>query len=303
MPDDERKSTTGHRQRPPSKAGKPAKTQHGLRSTDAAPSRDAVQPILFFDSGIGGLSVLGPVQALLPAAPIVYCADNAGFPYGGKSEMEVATRVCALLGRLTERFRPCLIVIACNTASTIALAHVRAALAVPVVGTVPAIKPAAALSRTRAIGVLGTVATVRQPYVDALAAEFAADCRVLRHGSGALVELAEAKLRGGRVSPDAVARELDGLLGQPGGSHVDTVVLACTHFPLLGPELAEAAPRPLTFVDGGAGIARRVAHLLAGTDWPAMPTPGLAVFTRADAHVDALAPALHSYGLTRSEIL
>ncbi len=262
-----------------------------------------VAPILFFDSGVGGLSVLAPVRAALPNAPMVYVADNAGFPYGGRTEIEVATRVCALLGRVTERYRPALVVIACNTASTIALAHVRAALAVPVVGTVPALKPAAARSRTRAIGVLGTVATVRQPYVDRLAAAFAGNCLVLRHGSGALVELAEAKLRGEGVDPVAVATELRGLLDQPGGERIDTVVLACTHFPLLADELAAAAPRPLTFVDGGAGIARRVAHLLAGTVWADAPPPGLAVFTRPSADVDALTPALQSYGLTRTEIL
>ena len=139
-------------------------------------------PILFFDSGVGGLSVLGPTRALLPAAPIVYAADNAAFPYGTKSEAELAARVPALLGRLVERFRPRLAVIACNTASTIALDHVRAALDIPVVGTVPAIKPAAEQSRTRVIGVLGTAATVRQPYVDNLAREFAADCEKIRHG-------------------------------------------------------------------------------------------------------------------------
>lgn len=260
-------------------------------------------PILFFDSGVGGLSVLGPVRELLPDAPVVYVADNAGFPYGPKSEMEVATRVCALLGRLTERYKPRLVVIACNTASTIALAHVRAALAVPVVGTVPAIKPAAEQTRTKAIGVLGTVATVRQPYVDQLAAEFAADCLVLRHGSGALVALAEAKLHGEATDPQAYARELDGLLGQPGGERIDTVVLACTHFPLVAAELQAVAPRPLNFVDGGAGIARRVAHLLREVSWEAGGATGLAVFTRPGADVDALAPALQGYGLTATEIL
>lgn len=260
-------------------------------------------PILLFDSGVGGLSVLAPVCAALPAAGIVYAADNAGFPYGPKTEMEVATRVCALLGRLTERYRPALVVIACNTASTIALAHVRAALAVPVVGTVPAIKPAAEVSKTRTIGVLGTVATVRQPYVDRLAAEFAADCTVLRHGSGRLVELAEAKLHGQATDPADYAAELHGLLDQPGGDHIDTVVLACTHFPLVAAELAGAAPRPLTFVDGSAGIARRVVHLLAGTEWANAAPPGIAVFTRPGPDVDALAPALQSYGLMRTEIL
>ena len=199
------------------------------------------RPILFFDSGVGGLSVLAPTRALLPAAPVVYAADDAGFPYGTRSESEIAGRVPALLGRLAERYRPRLIVIACNTASTIALAAVRGALDLPVVGTVPAIKPAALASITRVIGVLGTEATVRQPYVDRLSAEFAADCTVLRHGSARLVELAEAKLRGESVPPADVAHELAGLLDQPGGDRLDTIALACTHFPLLQDELAAVA--------------------------------------------------------------
>src|ERR671933_514413 len=160
---------------------------------------DASAPLLFFDSGVGGLSVLQPTRELLPNAPIVYAADSAGFPYGRKSEKEIASRVPALLGRLVERFRPRLAVIACNTASTIALDHVRSALDLPVVGTVPAIKPAAESSTTRVIGVLGTEATVRQPYVDDLASRFAADCTLIRHGSPELVELAEAKLAGDDV--------------------------------------------------------------------------------------------------------
>ena len=260
-------------------------------------------PILLFDSGVGGLSVLAPVAAALPTAPLVYVADNAGFPYGTKTEAEINARIPALLGRLVERYKPQLVVIACNTASTIALATVRAALDVPVVGTVPAIKPAAEASVTRTIGVLGTQATVRQPYVDRLSAEFAADCRVLRHGSAALVQLAEAKLRGEAPDRAAFATELAGLLGQPGGDSIDTVVLACTHFPLVAEELTAAAPRPLKFVDGGAGIARRVVTLLKGAGWPAMRPPGVAVFTRDTPEVAALAPALARYGLTRTEIL
>lgn len=261
-------------------------------------------PLLVFDSGVGGLSVLGPIRDRLPGAAIIYAADNAGFPYGTKTEGEIAGRVPALLGRLVERYRPALVVIACNTASTIALATVRAALDLPVVGTVPAIKPAAESSRTRVIGVLGTEATVRQPYVDRLSAEFAADCVVLRHGSARLVELAEAKLRGTTPDPAAVAHELAGLLDQPDGARIDTIALACTHFPLLGPELATAAPRPLTFVDGGQGIARRVAYLLSNTV-PAgnAPSPGRAVFTRRDADVDALRPALQGFGLETIDFL
>ena len=164
-------------------------------------------------------------------------------------------RVPALLGRLAERFDPELIVIACNTASTIALDAVRS-------GAGPADRrhgsgdqPAAERSKTRVIGVLGTPATVRQPYVDRLPSEFAADCTVIRHGSAELVGLAEPSSAASRPTgtPTAILR---GLLSPAGGDRIDTVVLACTHFPLVEAELEAAAPRPLAFVDGKEGIAR-----------------------------------------------
>jgi glutamate racemase len=260
-------------------------------------------PILLFDSGVGGLSVLAPIRALMPALDIVYVADNAGFPYGTKSEGEIAARVPALLGRLVERYRPRLAVIACNTASTIALASVRAALDLPVVGTVPAIKPAAEASKSRVIGVLGTQATVRQAYVDRLSAEFAGDSVVLRHGSARLVQIAEDKLRGLAVSLDEVAGELDGLSGQKHGLLMDRVVLACTHFPLLQDELAAAARimglGDLGFDHGGPGIARRVRVLLGGDERGT--GQGVMVFT--GPKVDALAPSLQGFGLMRSETL
>ena len=258
-----------------------------------------VRPILFFDSGVGGLSIVGPARAALPDAPFVYAADSAGFPYGTKSEAEIAARVPVLLGRLAERYRPRLIVIACNTASTIALPVVRAALDLPVVGTVPAIKPAAALSVTRTIGVLGTEATVRQAYVDDLAARFAGDCTVLRHGSAALVEIAEARLHGHAVAAKRYAAVLDGLFAQPGGARIDVIVNACTHFPLVATELAAAAAARgqggVRFVDGGPGIARRIVDLMRGQDWPGAGS-GTAVFTRLGPDERALAPALAGYG-------
>jgi glutamate racemase len=261
------------------------------------------RPLLVFDSGVGGLSVLAPIRALLPEAPIVYAADSAGFPYGTRSEAEIAARVPALLGRLVERYRPRLVVIACNTASTIALAHVRAALDLPVVGTVPAIKPAALASKSRVIGVLGTEATVRQRYVDNLSAEFAPDCIVLRHGSARLVELAEMKLRGESTPPEDFAHALAGLTDLEGGERMDMVVLACTHFPLVQDELAAAADWPLGFLHGGDGIARRVAHLTQGQSWPEGAPSGIAVFTALDDRARALAPALARFGLDRIEQL
>ena len=254
--------------------------------------RDA--PLLFFDSGVGGLSVLGPTRALLATAPIVYAADGEGFPYGTRTEADIATRVPALLARLVERFRPRLAVVACNTASTIALDHARAALDIPVVGTVPAIKPAAELSRTRVIGVLGTEATVRQPYVDDLAARFAADCAVIRHGSKELVELAEAKIAGRKIDQASIAAAIAPLRAAPGGDDIDVIVLACTHFPLLAEEIAAAWPGT-ALVDGAAGIARRIAYLTRDQQWPDFAPPGIAVFTAPPP--PSLAAALGGFGL------
>jgi glutamate racemase len=260
---------------------------------------DANAPILFFDSGVGGLSVLEPTLKLLPNAPIVYAADSAGFPYGKRTEAEIASRVPALLGRLVERFHPRLAVIACNTASTIALEHVRSALDLPVVGTVPAIKPAAELSKSRVIGVLGTQATVRQPYVDDLAAKFAADCTIVRHGSPELVDLAEAKLAGGEISGEAVRAAARPMFDAPDGGVIDTVVLACTHFPLLREELTSAFPA-VRYVDGGEGIARRIAYLTRDEAWPAAPSPGLMLFTSATRTPSLTALARYGIGEIRT---
>jgi glutamate racemase len=259
--------------------------------------------LLLFDSGVGGLSVLAEIERVLPNAPIVYVADNGGFPYGTKTEAEIAARVPALLGRLAERFQPRLIVIACNTASTIALAAVRSALDVPIVGTVPAIKPAAEQSQTRAIGVLGTEATVRQPYVDDLSEHFAADCLVLRYGSARLVELAEASLRGDTTADADYAAALAGLLDQPDGDRIDTIVLACTHFPLVADRLVAVAPRPITFVDGAQGIARRVAYLTQGQHWPDAAPPGIALFTAPIQPSPGLIDSLTRFGLSQIRTL
>lgn len=260
------------------------------------------RPILLFDSGVGGLSVLDHVRRELPGASIVYAADNAGYPYGIKSELEIASRVPALLGRLVERFNPRIVIIACNTASTIALSHVRAALDLPVIGTVPAIKPAALASKTRVIGILGTDATVRQPYVDRLSAEFAGDCVVIRHGSAELVEIAERKLRGQAPDTLAMARVMDGLFGKPDGDKIDQLVLSCTHFPLLADEIAAASPSGVALVDSGKGIARRAVHLTEGQQWPNVPI-GVAVFSKDAPDLAQLGPTLLGYGLSETRIL
>lgn len=263
----------------------------------------AEQPLLFFDTGVGGLSVYAKVRAALPHTSMVYAADYAGMPYGEKSEIEVATRVCALLGRLSERFRPRLIVIACNTASVIGLGHARAVLGVPIVGTVPAIKPAALATQTGVFGLLGTKATIRQPYVDRLQAEHAIGKTMLRHAAPDLVYAAEAKLSGKAADPQIFRDAVAGLIGQPDGALLDAMILGCTHFPLVEAELAEAAhalghSRQIRFVDGSDGIARRVVHLTDGQPWPEKQAPGIFVTTGPLEDISAYQSVLRSYGFS-----
>ena len=260
------------------------------------PSVEPTAPILMFDSGVGGLSVLREVRKLLPQAPVIYAADNAGLPYGTKTEVEIASRVAGLLGRMTERLKPRLVCIACNTASTIALGMVRDVLEVPIVGTVPAIKPASAMTGTGVIGLLGTGATIRQGYVDRLEAQFAADKRLLRFAAPELVAAAEARLRGLPVDPAVFERAADGLRALADGATIDTVVLACTHFPLIVDDLAQAFGPGVTFIDGAAGIARRIAFLTQGQPWQRIK-PDRAMFTRDGPELAELAPALARDGL------
>ena len=263
---------------------------------------EATRPLLIFDSGVGGLSVARAIRARLPDRPLVYAADREGFPYGGRTEREIAVRVPALLGRLVERVDPALVVIACNTASTVALADVRGALDRPVVGTVPAVKPAALTTTTGVIGVLGTEATVRQGYLDRLVAEWAAGTIVLRHGAPDLVRAAEDQFAGRAVLVERVAASLAGLLDQPDGERVDTVVLACTHFPLLSAQLRAAAPG-VRFVDGAEGIARRAAHLLGDPQDGGARPAGRVLMTGSGPMPPAVAAAWAAEGFPHAGLL
>lgn len=238
----------------------------------------------------------------MPDAPVIYAADNAGLPYGSKSEAEVAARVAGLLGRMAERFHPRLACIACNTASTIALGMVREVLHIPIVGTVPAIKPAAGLTRTGVIGLIGTEATIRQGYVDKLEAEFGNGHTLLRLAAPDLVGAAEAKLRGQPVDRSAIRDAARRLKAMAGDGKIDVLVLACTHFPLLSEELTEAFGPDVRLIDGSAGIARRIADLTQGQSFT-RSRPDRAVFTRDEPGLTALRPALEARGLTEIIIL
>lgn len=253
--------------------------------------------VLVFDSGVGGLSVLDAIAASKIDVELDYVADNAWLPYGLKSDAEIAARVPALLQRLAAQWAPDLVVLACNTASTIALEPTRAALSQPVVGVVPPVKPAAALTKTGVIGLLATKATIKRAYTNDLIANFADGKRVVRHGSAGLVEAAEAKLRG--ETPDAalIKSELEGLFSAPGGVEIDVVALACTHFPLLAEELNAASPRAVRWLDSGEAIARRVANLLILPAGAAASRARMAGFTQAETAA-SLAPALRARGFS-----
>ncbi|WP_418152406.1 glutamate racemase [Litorimonas sp. RW-G-Af-16] len=218
---------------------------------------------LIFDSGVGGLSVAAEIRRMLPLLRLSYIADDAFRPYGEKSEAALRARLPRLLSELCLMLDPDIVVIACNTASTTALPAIRDALSVPVVGVVPAIKPAAAKSRTKTIGVLGTPGTVRRKYVDELIHEFASDCHVILQGSVNLVDQAEAKLSGQAVNMDIIRGELSAMFSGRKGMDLDAVVLACTHFPLLREELKASVTQSVFWIDSGEAVAKRVKAVLS----------------------------------------
>lgn len=219
--------------------------------------------VLVFDSGVGGLSVVSEIRARLPTAYLSYAADDAFRPYGSKTEAQLQARLPGLLATLVNMLVPDVIVIACNTASTTALPPIRAAVKIPVIGVVPAIKPAAENSLTKAIGVLGTPGTVRRKYVDDLIEDFAPECHVLLQGSTRLVAEAERKLAGHAVNMNVLREEIAPLFKGRVGADVDGVVLACTHFPLLRDELRAAVTQSVNWIDSGEAIARRLEAVLS----------------------------------------
>ncbi|MFC0322755.1 glutamate racemase [Gallibacterium melopsittaci] len=218
-----------------------------------------IPTILFFDSGVGGLSVYREVKALLPHCHYLYCLDNACFPYSEKPEQFIEQRCVAICKKIAETQELDLIVIACNTASTIVLPAMRANFACPIVGTVPAIKPAAQKTVTKVIGLLATKGTITRSYVDDLINEYAQDCEVKRLGSTELVQIAEQKLHGKPADHFAVMRAVAEWRYE---YELDTVILGCTHFPLLKAELKACLPQVSFFIDSGKAIAKRVASLL-----------------------------------------
>jgi glutamate racemase len=257
--------------------------------------------ILVFDSGLGGLTVYDEIARARPDDQLFYAADDAAFPYGRLDGEALIARVMSVTGQLIAALVPDLVVIACNTASTLVLPPLRARYpSLPFVGAVPAIKPAAAASRSRLIGVLATPATVARDYTQSLIREFAGGCEVALVGAPELAGLAEDRMKGLPVADEAIAREIRPCFVARDGRRTDTIVLACTHYPLLREDLMRLAPWPVDYIDPAPAIARRVDQLLGPPRSPrrsegAPLAP--AIFTSGATPSPALERALRRFGL------
>jgi glutamate racemase len=262
------------------------------------------RPVLMFDSGIGGLTVLREARVLMPDRSFVYIADDAAFPYGDWEEEALRRRLIDLFGKLLETYRPEIAVIPCNTASTLALGDLRAVYPdTPFVGTVPAIKPAAERTRSGLVSVLATPGTVKRAYTRELIQSFANSCYVRLVGSQNLARMAEAYVRGEALDDDALGAEIAPCFVELDGKRTDIVVLACTHYPFLANVFRRLAPWPVDWLDPAEAIARRALWLLQKNGSPPEfsngDTPDIAVFTSGTPNF-ATRRLMHGFGLTVS---
>jgi glutamate racemase len=264
---------------------------------------DSVAPhVLVLDSGIGGLSVVRAIRAAAPGLRLSYLADFAFFPYGAKAEAALIDRVAGLVAGAVARLQVDAVVIACNTASTVVLEAVRARFAMPFVGVVPPVKPAGEASKTRSIAVLATEATVRRRYLDDLVARFAADCHVVRVGAPELAQMAEDTVRGKPVDRDRLRTILAPLLAVT--PTVDAVVLGCTHYPFLLPDLKAVVDRGVAWFDPAPAVARRLLDVLnlKSDSMASDPLGDTAYATGSAQEFDGLHGLLNDLGFARHDV-
>jgi len=249
--------------------------------------------LVVIDSGVGGLTVARAIRATIPAR-MLYVADNAGFPYGGLTDISLVARIETLVERALDLVDADGVVVACNTASTVVLDALRARHALPIIGVVPAVKWAASISQSRRIGVLATPATAKRPYLVELINRFAGDCAVFVHGAARLADLAERAFRGEDVADSEVIAEIAPLFVAAGAAAIDTVALGCTHYPLLQ-ERIEAAFPGRRFLDPAAAVARHTAKVVSpGGAWRGALAPDTVLFTAEPEHRTALEAALRA---------
>ncbi|VFP80198.1 glutamate racemase [Candidatus Erwinia haradaeae] len=251
--------------------------------------------ILIFDSGVGGLSVYSELCKLLPKLNYLYVFDNVAFPYGEKSEEITTKRVVSIITAVIRLYSVSLVVIACNSASIVSLPELRSRFVCPIVGVVPAIKPAAQLTRNGVIGLLATRGTLQRSYTYNLIERFASTCNIVMLGSKELVEIVESKLRGHLVSIKAVRDILEPWLFM--SIPPDTVVLGCTHFSLIRDELKEVLPLGTKLIDSSLAIAKRIVFLLENQlNAEISRTPNIALCLDLTPQARELIPTLQSYG-------
>ncbi|OEC53971.1 glutamate racemase [Pseudomonas sp. ENNP23] len=215
-------------------------------------------PIGVFDSGVGGLSVLREIRALLPAESLLYVADSGHVPYGEKSPEFIRERSQRIADFLLGQGAKAL-VLACNTATAAAVADLRARHPhLPIVGMEPAVKPAARATRSGVVGVLATTGTLRSAKFAALLDRFAGDVKVVTQPCPGLVERIEAGDLGGPATRALLQGYVQPLLE----AGCDTLILGCTHYPFLRPLLRELVPESVSLVDTGAAVARQLQRLL-----------------------------------------
>lgn len=227
----------------------------------SAKNQQTAQQVLVFDSGVGGISISREIITALPQIRLHYISDNAAFPYGEKPAELLIERACAVLQHACKTINPAILVIACNTASTVVLPRLRELLDIPIVGVVPAIKTAAAISKTKTFGLLATPGTVSRAYTDELINRYAANHQVIRLGSAQLVKHIEAFIHGENIDYQYIEDIVKQLSDQTGGDKLDTIVLGCTHFPLISAVFQQIQPS-WQWIDSGAAIAARVSSLL-----------------------------------------
>jgi glutamate racemase len=253
--------------------------------------------VLVFDSGVGGLTILQAIRQQSPQCSLFYGCDNAAFPYGTKDEGELLERVDLVVHQMQAATDADIIVVACNTASTIALPLIRQRFSMPIIGVVPAIKPAAKLSQSKMIGLLATLGTIRREYTGHLINAYASNCEIVSLGSPELVDMAEQKLRGGTVNQALLESSMIPFTHNP---EIDTVVLACTHFPLIQQELQQILPDVVHWVDSGDAIARRVDHWIDEfglNEIPPSPPAPTACFSEENADIQKLSSSLNDFGI------
>lgn len=276
----------------------------------------AKQPhILVFDSGVGGLSIVEAIKKTNPSCHLTYASDNAQFPYGTKKEPQLTARVEHVLSSIQKNISADIIVVACNTASTVVLPKIRSHFTQPIIGVVPAIKPAAEITTNNTIGLLATPGTINRSYTKKLITDFANNCEIISVGSSELVLLAEKKLRNKKISLDALEKITEPFRSNNNQCSPDTMVLACTHFPLLKHELMSVLPNITHWIDSGDAIARRLQfwiqklNLITDTAFFTEPSTGVqtsigietstgySIFTKKTKEIELIQPALDKLNL------